>query len=192
MSAPLLLRLVFWPWLLAALLVGHFQVLARLPMPAVQGVLLALTATLLLGYNRVTALRTWVNGLDLRVLVALHLTRFVGFYFLWLHQHGRLPYEFAVRGGVGDIIVAAGALALVLLPLGEETRRRAITVWNVIGTFDILMVVATAGRLGLQGDPQMRLLTVLPLSLLPTFLVPLIIATHVILFLRLRCAAPAA
>ena len=29
-------------------------------------------------------------------------------------------------------------------------------------------------------------LTVLPLSLLPTFLVPLLIATHVIIYLRLR------
>lgn len=186
MSAPLLVRLVFWPWLCAALLVGHFQLLARLPLPAVQGVWLTLTALLLLGYNRVTPLRAWVDSLDLRALVALHVTRFVGFYFLWLYQRDLLPYEFAVRGGVGDIVVAAGALALVLLPLGATTRRHAITIWNVIGAFDILMVVATAGRLALQGSTQMRLLTVLPLSLLPTFLVPLLIATHVILFLRLR------
>ena len=39
---------------------------------------------------------------------------------------------------------------------------------------------------------QMRALTYLPLSLLPTFLVPLIIASHVILFSRLRRAVPTA
>jgi hypothetical protein len=38
----------------------------------------------------------------------------------------------------------------------------------------------------------MRALTYLPLSLLPTFLVPLIIATHVMLFLRLRAKPGAA
>ena len=53
-----------------------------------------------------------------------------------------------------------------------------------------MMVVFSAARHGLQGNPQMKLLTVLPLSLLPTFIVPLIIATHVIIFLRQRREVP--
>ena len=74
------------------------------------------------------------------------------------------------------------------MPLADATRTRAITIWNVVGLIDILLVVATAARLGLQDPDQMRALTVLPLSLLPTFLVPLIISTHVIIFFRLRRA----
>lgn len=130
----------------------------------------------------------WIDRLDLRALVLLHVTRFVGFYFLILYRRGGLPYAFAVPGGWGDIIVAALALVVCFLPMKDSARRRAITIWNVIGFIDILMVVTTAARLGLQNNLQMRALTYLPLSLLPTFLVPAIIATHVIIFLRLRRA----
>ena len=50
---------------------------------------------------------------------------------------------------------------------------------------DILFVVVTAVRLGAADPASMAALQRLPLNLLPTFLVPLIIATHVILGVRL-------
>ncbi len=190
-STPLPIRLGIWIWLIAALLVGRLGLLQHLPMPVVQVVLVVLTAALLLGYFRNRALRVWLDGLDLRALLAFHVTRFVGVYFLLLYNRGELPYDFAVRGGWGDISAAALALLICVVPLGAGFRRRAITIWNVIGFIDIMMVVFSAARNGLAGNPQMKLLTVLPLSLLPTFIVPVIIATHVIIFLRLRRAVPA-
>ena len=168
------------------MLAGNYRLLQRLPLPAVQGVLFGLTAILLLLYFRVRRLRDWIDALDLRSLVLLHVTRFIGFYFLLLYQRGELPYEFAVPGGWGDIIVAALALAVVFWPMADLRRRRALTIWNVIGFVDIMLVVITAARIGLAAPWRMMPLTVLPLSLLPTFLVPLIIATHVIIYLRLR------
>ncbi len=191
MPTPLPIRIGIWLWLIAALLVGRFGLLQPLPMPAVQAMLFALTAALLLGYFRNRALRAWLDGLDLRALLLFHLTRFVGVYFLLLYNRGELPYDFAVRGGWGDIIVASLALLICLVPIKAGLRRRAITIWNVIGFIDIMLVVFSAARNGLAGNPQMKLLTVLPLSLLPTFIVPVIIATHVIIFLRLRREAPA-
>ncbi|MGH6630620.1 MAG: hypothetical protein ACREB3_12880, partial [Burkholderiales bacterium] len=164
----------------------------RLPMPAVQGVLFALTALLLVLYFKAAGLRAWIDALEPRSLVLLHVTRFVGIYFLILYQRGELPYAFAVPGGWGDIGVASLALLLCFLPLQPAARHHALAIWNALGFADIMMVVVTAGRLGLQGEPLMRNLTVLPLSLLPTFLVPLIIATHIILYLRLRRAVPTA
>ncbi len=192
MTTPLLVRLSIWTWLIAAMLVGNYRLLQRLPMPAVQGVLFGLTAILLLLYFKLGALRTWINGLDLRSLVLLHATRFVGFYFLVLYHRGELPYEFAVPGGWGDNITAALALVVVFVPMSDALRRRAFTIWNVIGFVDIMMVVVTAGRIGLAAPWRMLAITVLPLSLLPTFLVPLIIATHVIIYLRLRRETSAA
>jgi len=46
------------------------------------------------------------------------------------------------------------------------------------------MVVATAIRLGLADPASMRALLRLPLFLLPGFLVPIIIATHIMIFAR--------
>ena len=192
MPTPLPIRLTIWTWLIAAFLVGHYGLLQKIPLPAVQGVLLGLTALILLVYFKTTALRAWISSLDLRALVALHVTRFVGVYFLILYNRGELPYAFAVPGGWGDIVVATLALLVVFVPLQDATRLRAITIWNVIGFVDIALVVFTAGRLGMENAWQMRALTYLPLSLLPTFLVPLIIASHVILFSRLRRAVPTA
>src|SRR6185295_18865758 len=137
-------------------------------------------------YRGSTGFRAWANAIPLRVVVLLHVTRFVGFYFISLYRQGQLPYAFAVPGGLGDIIVATLALVVVFAPLAQTTRHRAIFIWNVIGLIDILMVVVTAARLGLAEPASMRALTYLPLSLLPTFLVPIIIASHVLIFVRLR------
>lgn len=192
MPTSRVVRLVIWLWFAAAIAVGWKLLLQRVPAPAVPVILLALTALLLSAYFRLTALRTWVDSLDPRYLVLLHVTRFVGVYFLLLYHRGELPYDFAVPGGIGDIFVATIALVLVFVPLAEATLHRAIYIWNIVGLVDILLVVASAIRLNLSAPSEMRALTHLPLSLLPTFLVPLIIATHVVLFVRLSREQPAA
>lgn len=184
----MLIRFVFWLWFFAALAAGHFLLLQRIPAPAIQGILFGLTALLLAAYFRVSAIRRWVDELDLRALVALHITRFIGFYFLKLYARGELPYAFAVPGGYGDIIVAALAIVVIVVPMPSALRIRAISIWNVVGFVDIMLVVFTAARLGLADPASMRALTYLPLSLLPTFLVPLIIATHAVIYSRLNRA----
>ncbi|HVZ63463.1 MAG TPA: hypothetical protein VG936_02655 [Lacunisphaera sp.] len=183
---PLLIRVGVWTWLIAAVLVGNFGLLRRMPMPVVQGILFGLTAIVLLLCFRLRALRMWIDGLDIRSLVALHFTRFVGIYFLILYRRGELPYEFAVPGGWGDIAVATLALVVVFVPMNVQLARRAIGIWNAMGLVDILLVVFTAARIGFAKPWLMLPLTELPLSLLPTFLVPLIIATHVLIHVRLR------
>jgi hypothetical protein len=190
MPTPLYVRVTVWLWLIAALIAGRFGLLTRFLGPGLQILLLGLTAAILLLYFKMAALRTWIDSLDPRALVLPHVTRFVGFYFLVLYQRGELPYAFAVPSGWGDILVAALVLPVCLLPLADATRRSALTIWNVFGFVDILMVLATAARLGLQDPAQLRALTYLPLSLLPTFLVPLILATHVVLFVRLSRESP--
>ncbi|HTO02547.1 MAG TPA: hypothetical protein VL069_02545 [Opitutus sp.] len=185
MRTPFAIRVVFWAWLFAAIGVGRFFVLQRLPLLAVPGILFGLTALLVLTYRLIAPFRNWVDSLDLRALVLLHVTRFVGVYFLVLYRRGELPYAFAVPGGIGDIIVAALAILVVLLPLTESKQLRAIYIWNVIGFVDILLVVLAAARIILSGGFGLLPLTYLPLSLLPTFLVPLIIASHLAIFARL-------
>jgi hypothetical protein len=192
MPVTIVVRLVFWLWFAAAVLAGQQLLLQRLPPPAVPATVFSLTALLLVAYFRIAAVRAWADALDLRALVLLHVTRFVGIYFLVLYREGELPRAFAVPGGIGDIVVATLALPVALVPFGPELRRRVTTIWNVVGLVDLLLVAATAARLNLADPGQMRALTRLPLSLLPTLLVPLLLASHAVIFARLARDARAA
>ena len=173
-------------WLGLATGLGAIGMVGVLPPAAGPVVIFGLTAALLASWWLRPGFRGWLAALDARWLVGLHLTRFVGFYFLYLYGRGELPYAFAVPGGWGDIAVASlAAVLLVLGPPDNGWRRAAYIGWNVLGLMDILFVVATAGRLLATEPASMAALTRLPLSLLPTFLVPLIIASHVVLAVKL-------
>jgi hypothetical protein len=174
-------------WLLVAYgvsLTGLLRV-ARVPLP--QLLIVVLTGAVLAFFWMPSSFRRWALSVDLRAIVLVHVSRLVGIYFLVLYARGELPYAFAVPGGWGDIAVAstAGAICLFARP-GVGPRRGVILAWNIFGLADIVLVVATAARLWLADPDSMRALRELPLSLLPTFLVPIIIATHVIIFARLR------
>lgn len=178
-------------WLAVAVAVGASGALTRLRPPGPQAVLAGVTVGLLLAIRLSPSLRAFARAVDVRALVAVHLVRFVGFYFLVLHARGALPWAFAVPGGWGDNAVAAGALLLVLLVRPDTRRgRRLYVAWNAVGLADILLVVATAARLAWTDPPSMAPLLRLPLSLLLTFVVPLVVATHLVLFARLIRAAP--
>jgi len=179
-------------WLAAALGLGATGAIARWRPPTPQLVLAGLTVVLLAAVVARPRFRHWLARLDLRWLVAVHLTRFVGFYFLLLYYRDRaLPRAFAVPGGWGDIVVATLALALLIAGGKLEVRPRLVGVWNALGLLDIVFVVATASRLALADPDSMNALLRLPLSLLVTFLVPIIIADHVVVFWRIRAPAKA-
>jgi hypothetical protein len=154
-------------------------------------VLVGLTIALLVAARLWPPLRSFVASVDLRALALFHVTRFVGFYFLVLHARGELPWDFAVPGGWGDNITAAWVLVLALF-VQPDTRggRLAYLAWNVFGLLDILGVVLTAARLAFRDPGSMRALLELPLSLLLTFVVPIIIATHVLMLWRLAGTSP--
>lgn len=173
-------------WLGAALLVGASGAMARLRPPGPQAVLLGLTLLLLIAARVVPPFRRFAARADLRWMVGFHLTRFVGFYFLYLHGRGELPPAFAVPAGWGDIVVAIGALLLVaLVPPEGPTARRLYLAWNLLGFLDIAGVVLIAARLALADPASMGALVRLPLNVLLTYVVPIIIGTHIVMFGRL-------
>ena len=115
----------------------------------------------------------------------IYVTRlFAGAYFLVLCERGQLPCGFARPAGWGDVIVAVLAVAVVGTMRTEFAKPLLLT-WNTLGLIDIIFVVFSALRFGLQDWQSMHTLRGLPLSLLPTFLVPIIIALHVLIFVRL-------
>jgi hypothetical protein len=185
MSRRVITATVLVLWCAAGLALGASGALEKLPRPALQGMLFGLTIAILAWAFVAPAGRAWVGATSLRGLMLVHLVRFVGAYFLWLHAQGRLPYDFAVRGGWGDILVAS--LAAVLLLIGPERRglRPIVLLWNIAGLLDILMVIFFAARSALGDPASMVELARVPLCLLPTMVVPLIISSHVLIFARL-------
>ena len=174
--------LILGAWICLAAAVGIAGWVERANAAAIAGIIWILTALILFACWKVPTLQRWVMTVELRWLVLLHLTRFVGFYFFLLCSRGELPFAFAAPAGWGDIIVAA--LAVLLLALSNARNWTMLIIWNTIGLTDILFVVMTALRLGLEDWRSMHALREFPLSLLPTFLVPLIIVSHVLIFFR--------
>lgn len=173
-------------WFVAALLLGGSGLFSAVKPPFPQAILFSLVAILLLLFRNLKSFQKWLFDVDIRVLLLIHLTRFVGIYFLILYGRGELPYAFAVPGGWGDIIAATTVTLLLLLSsLKFKLPRSAYLLWNLFGTIDIFMVVIAAMRSALKEPQSMNALLKLPLSLLPTFIVPLIIFTHIVLFVRL-------
>ncbi len=131
-----------------------------------------------------------VRGWGERRLVAFHLMRFVGLYFLWLSARGRLPVLFAERAGWGDVAAAAGAGLLVLWPGNGAGFRGLLAAWNVAGMFDLLLAVGTAGWLNRVQPGAMDGIISWPLVLVPLFFVPVLMASHWALLLAPRQHRP--
>jgi hypothetical protein len=153
--------------------------------PAVAATVWTLTALVLFACWKISPIRVWALNVDLRWLVLFHVTRlFAGAYFLLLCQRGQLPCGFARTAGWSDIVIAILAVAVVGAMRTEFAKPLLLT-WNILGLIDIIFVVLSALRFGLNDWQSMHALRELPLSLLPMFLVPLIIASHVLIFVRL-------
>jgi hypothetical protein len=178
-------------WLIAACAVGVDGRVAELHPPLPQALIAVLTALLLWAGSANRGFNEWLAQVSLRRVVAFHLTRFVGFAFLALYSRGELPEKFAVPAGWGDIAVATLALGIVVFVPRPGTRPGLLLVWNALGFADILNVVFTAAGQAIANPESMSALMRFPMSLVPTFLVPLIIASHMLVFWRLMRLAAA-
>jgi hypothetical protein len=175
--------LVLLAWLCFAVgLAGWFH---NASAPALAATVWTLTVLALLACWKIGPIKAWAMNVDLRWLVFFHVTRlFAGVCFLVLCRRGELPCVFATRAGWGDITVAVFALAVVAA-MQTQFAKTLLIIWNTIGFVDIIFVVFSALQFGLRDWQSMHALRELPLSLLPTFVVPLVIASHVLIFVRL-------
>jgi hypothetical protein len=183
-------------WFLIALTTGATGVFeappGRPPLPlllAVVGPPLLFTVV----YRAWPRFRDFALGVDLRLLTAFQAWRVLGGMFLALYAFGLLPALFAWPAGVGDMAVGLAApFVLRAMFRGAPTWRRQVAWLNVAGLIDFAGAVATGvltsnSSLGVLADGAARAsLGLLPLSLVPTFAVPLWIIFHVISFLQLR------
>jgi hypothetical protein len=139
---------------------------------------------LALGSARV---RAWVHGLDLRVLVTMQAWRTMGFAFLVLAAMGRLPAGFALPAGLGDVAIA---LTAPFVAAGLPRGRRTFLVWTALGIADLLVAVSlgvlySQSAWGVLADGVTTAAVAdFPLALIPVFLVPLSLITHLLSLVR--------
>jgi hypothetical protein len=131
--------------------------------------------------------REFSLSLNPQILTSVQTWRIVGFTFVLLESRGGLPAVFALPAGYGDMFIGATA-TLVAWKLANPNRRNSFILWQMLGMADLITAVSlgtTAGLLSPDG-PSMAAMTVLPLSLIPTFQVPLFFILHAICIAQAR------
>lgn len=173
-------------WLSLAIVAGATGHIRRVPSPGPQLIIVALAVTTVMATTLVPRLRVLVDGADLRWLAAPHVLRYVGFVFLALAARGEMSALFARNAGVGDIVSATLALALILAGAPRTRLQRGLWLaWSVIGLLDFAIVLGTARYVAVHEPGSLAVLFQVPLVVVPMFAVPLLIASHVTIIRRL-------
>jgi hypothetical protein len=193
---PLLLSAALTIWFAAIVTLGAagaFEASATRP-PI--GIVLAIVVPPLLFaiiYGLRPGFRAFALGIDLRWLTAIQAWRVIGVMFLAFYAFGLLPGLFAWPAGLGDAAVGLAAPFVLLAILrGAPGWPRRVFWLNIAGLIDFAGAIGTGvlssnSSLGLLSDGRTYVsLGELPLSLVPTFAVPLWIIFHMISLLQLR------
>ena len=162
--------------------VGAFRQSPGLPplKPMAAIVIPVLTGVLI--WNLSPALRAWTASWDLAALVAMQTFRVAGIVFLFFWWIGSLPTVFAWVGGLGDIAVGILAIPTTLTvarqTAGWQTRVRRLTFFGIL---DFAVVVTTAmlsaqgNLLNFPGEPNPVAMQMMPMIMIPGYLVPMFI-----------------
>jgi hypothetical protein len=131
--------------------------------------------------------RQFLFSLNPRTLTIVQAWRFGGFTFLALYAYGLLPAAFAFPAGLGDMAIGATA-PLIALKFTSLSHRRSFIVWQFLGIADLVTAVGSgvASRLINPHGIEATAMTVLPMSLIPTFAVPLYLILHFICIAQAR------
>ncbi|MGC1661774.1 MAG: hypothetical protein WA773_00290 [Bradyrhizobium sp.] len=183
-------------WLAIAQYIGSANMYFAKTDTAVPTIALGLTIPLIVaaaGLRLSAAIARLVSAIPLHWIVAAQVYRVAGGIFLVLWADGRLPWQFALPAGIGD--VATGLLAVVVaarLARNAPGAISAVYAWCLFGIAD-LVVALTMGAMTSPGRPHLLafdapnlLITSYPLVMIPTFAVPLALMLHGIVLWRLR------
>jgi hypothetical protein len=196
--ALVVVSVILLGWLAAAIALGGagaYHVAAD-GIPTIQyGIFIPIAIGLVLLWRSELANRM-LDAVPQSWLVGVQLYRALGVIFLILYAAGKLPGLFAWPAGTGDI--AVGLLApIVGIAYARSPGENAGLVrgWNLFGILDLVVAVTmgfatapSALRL-IDVQPTSEMMTVLPMVLIPIFLVPLSIVLHAASLVKLRRTA---
>lgn len=134
---------------------------------------------------------TILAQIPLSTLVRLHAFRLVGIFFIIFWSYDALPTYFAFAAGIGDIFAAITAILVARLIDNKIKNYKKITlVWNIVGFWDIVHVIAAALYITKQsietGTIGVQEMTKFPFCLIPAFAPATIIFLHISIFKKLK------
>jgi hypothetical protein len=180
-------------WFVAALTASALHVFSRHPERPPLGVLVAVVSPLTIfaaWYLGSKSFQEYILSLNPRTLTIVHSWRLAGFVFLVLSAYRILPTIFALPAGWGDIAIGATAVPVAML-LARPQHKTSFIVWQLLGVTDLVLAI-TLGAAARFIDPQgvaeisTAPMALLPLSLIPTFAVPLLLILHGICIAQAR------
>lgn len=129
-------------------------------------------------------------------LVGMQVYRVLGGVFLILYASGKMPGTFAWPAGLGDILVGVLAPVIAICYARDPGKNGdLVAAWNAFGILDLIVAVATGFatspspfQLAAFERPN-DLISVFPLVLIPTYLVPIGILLHLASLAKLRRSA---
>jgi hypothetical protein len=142
-------------------------------------------ALFLLWFTVSSRFRRFALSLNPTALTIAETWRIGGITFITLQVFHILPGVFAQPAGWGDFFIGVTA-PFVALYLARPGHKNTFIAWNIAGMVDLVSAI-TLGVLSstavgfLRTSVSTDAMTVLPLSLIPTFAVPLLFIVHIIL-----------
>jgi len=177
--------LLAWLFLVLQLAQADTFLPGAVPVPALPLAVilpLAIALPLLLRSANIAAA---LDALPASWLIGLQAYRVLGGVFLARWAAGRLPGEFALPAGTGDVLVGLLALPVAFYVHSRASSSRAVGIaWNMLGIFDLVLALAM-GALTVPGPGQLLALDrpnvdvgTYPLVMIPAFAVPLSLLLH--------------
>lgn len=126
-----------------------------------------------------------LRAIKLESLIALHIFRLLGVFFILIYGYHLLPAKFAFSAGLGDIMTAILAVPVARMVAKEHPwRKTAVIAWNIFGIMDIIDLLVIAVITGANGN--LREMTVFPFVWFPAFAPATILFLHAAVFRKMR------
>ena len=147
---------------------------------------------LLFGFIGNTGLfKKLLRSITLESLIAIHIFRVVGIFFIILYCYHLLPPNFAFSADLGDLITALLALPVAWMVSKRKPMWKPIVyAWNIFGMLDIvnvlvLSVVIAKSGMAAGSNESLREMTVFPFVWFPAFAPGTILFLHVAVFRKM-------
>jgi len=175
---------------LAASAMGLFNTATNRPPIALMLSVLVPIGSFYFWYAGSDSFREFILSLSPEKLTVVQTWRIAGITFLALYTYHLLPGIFALPAGWGDILIGATA-PLAAYKLANPGHRKTFIAWQLLGITDLVLAIAS-GALSRSIVPESGSaittapMALLPLSVIPTFGVPLFLILHIICIAQAR------